>query len=131
MAYTYQYPHMAVTVDAAMLRRREGAMEILLIQRKHDPYAGHWALPGGFVDMDERLEPAARRELLEETGITAGELNLLGVFDAVDRDPRERTISIIYWGWAPDGAAEPRGRDDAADAAWHSLDALPPLAFDQ
>jgi len=90
--YTYDYPRPMVTVDIAIVTREESP-RILLIRRKHEPFAGSWALPGGFLDMDETLEAAARRELDEETGVAVGKLTFLGLFDAVDRDPRGRAIS--------------------------------------
>src|SRR6476660_8062009 len=93
--YTYDYPRPAVTVDVVIVTR-EPTPRVLLIKRKHDPYAGRWALPGGFVDMDEPLEDAARRELLEETGVRLARLEQLHTFGDPDRDPRGRTVSVVY-----------------------------------
>lgn len=126
------YPTFSVTVDAAVLRRRGGVVEILLIQRGKPPFAGRWALPGGFVEIDEPLEAAARRELEEETGIVAGALDQLGAFGDPGRDPRGRVVSIVYWGFAPEGkgGGATQAGDDAAEAAWFSLADPPAMAFD-
>lgn len=128
MSYTYKYPQIAVTVDAVVLRGGD-APSVLLIQRGGAPYAGKWALPGGFVEIDESCVDGAHRELAEETGLRGVDLQFLHYFDAVDRDPRQRSLSLTFWGVA-DGAADVGGADDAADARWHSLSALPELAFD-
>jgi 8-oxo-dGTP diphosphatase len=129
MAYTYQYPHMAVTVDAVVFR--DGAEpSVLLIKRGRDPHLGKWALPGGFAEMTETLLAATHRELEEETGLTNLSLQFLHYFDAVDRDPRERTLSLAFWGVVGTGADAVKGADDAADVRWQPLSALPPLAFD-
>ncbi|MEZ5960261.1 MAG: NUDIX hydrolase [Hyphomonadaceae bacterium] len=129
MPFTYHYPHMAVTVDAVVFRSGDSP-GVLLIKRGKDPYAGKWALPGGFVDMAETAEVAAHRELHEETGLRGVELRFLHYFDAVDRDPRERTLSLVFWGTVDEGTDGVAAADDAADAQWHPLSALPPLAFD-
>jgi 8-oxo-dGTP diphosphatase len=102
---------------------------VLLIRRRNPPFEGCWALPGGFVDERERARQAAARELAEETGIAAGELRLLGVYDAPDRDPRGWTVSVAYLACF-DGQVAAAGADDAGDARWWGLDELPPLAFD-
>lgn len=129
MPYTYDYPRMQVTVDAVILRAQEDGDEILLIERKHAPYEGCWAIPGGFVDMDETLADAAKRELYEETGIVVEKLVQIHTFDAINRDPRDRTISTVFLGFANEDATIKAG-DDASTADWFSMDALPPLAFD-
>lgn len=128
--FSYEYPHPAVAADVALFRRRGNTRELLLIRRGHEPFAGRWALPGGFVNIDEDLEPAARRELLEETGLRAGELRQLQTFGRPGRDPRERVITVVFIGYAADPQAVARGGDDAADARWFGLNALPELAFD-
>jgi len=128
-AYTYDYPRPMVTVDAAILSMRGGSSHILLIRRSRPPFEGAWALPGGFVEMDEPLEIAAARELAEETGLTGIPLRQLHTFGDPGRDPRGRTISAVYWGEAPPGTSI-KGGDDAAEAGWFPLDALPMLAFD-
>lgn len=129
MPYTYDYPRMQVTVDTVILRAQEDGDEILLIERKHAPYEGCWAIPGGFVDMDETLADAAKRELYEETGIVVEKLVQIHTFDAINRDPRDRTISTVFLGFANEDATIKAG-DDASTADWFSMDALPPLAFD-
>ena len=127
--FTYDYPRPAVTVDVVMVTGGTRP-RVLLIRRKHDPFAGMWALPGGFLDMDESLEDAARRELFEETGVTTGHLNQLHTFGALHRDPRGRTISVAYLALVNAARLQPRAADDAAAVAWHPLHRLPPLAFD-
>ena len=95
--YTYNYPHPAVTADCLVFARTDEGMKLLLIQRKNEPCKGKWAFPGGFMDIDETTVDAARRELKEETGLVVGELHRVGIFDAVDRDPRERIITVAYY----------------------------------
>lgn len=125
--YTYKYPRPALTTDALILKKNTA--EILLIQRGIDPYKGKWALPGGFVEMDELLEDACKRELMEETGLELAKLEQFKVFDKVDRDPRGRTISVVFYGFV-EKDAKVKGGDDAVEAAWFKLDDLPELAFD-
>ncbi len=129
MSYTYKYPQIAVTVDAVVFRSGEVA-SVLLIKRGQAPFESEWALPGGFVEIDETCRDAAHRELAEETGLRGVDLKFLHYFDAVDRDPRHRTLSLAYWGVADDGDVDISGADDATDARWHALTALPDLAFD-
>ncbi len=127
--YTYAYPRPMVTVDAVVLASGTAAPQVLLIRRKNAPFAGFWALPGGFVDMEESLETAAARELEEETGLRGVSLSQLHTFGDVGRDPRGRNITVVYCGQL----AEPspvRAGDDAAEAAWFPARALPPMAFD-
>lgn len=132
--YCYDYPRPALTVDAAVFRRIDGRWRILLIRRARDPFAGTWALPGGFVDMDETLARAAARELEEETGLTGVALEQLHTFGDPGRDPRGRTVSVVHVGIAGDadttGANAVHAADDAAEAEWHPIDDLPSLAFD-
>ena len=104
-------------------------MMVLLIQRRYEPFQGKWALPGGFVDVEETLESAVNRELEEETGIKNLELKQLHAFSSIHRDPRGRTISVVFWGIAKNNVVAVSG-DDAADAAWFPVDQLPELAFD-
>ena len=129
MAYTYKYPRPALTVDTVVFRKKEEKTEVLLIQRKNPPFQGSWALPGGFVDMDETLESAVARELLEETGIKNIDLKQMHAFSTPGRDPRGHTISVVFWGFLKDDQ-QAKGGDDAQDAAWFSIDKLPKLAFD-
>ncbi|HEX8269152.1 MAG TPA: NUDIX hydrolase [Flavobacterium sp.] len=118
-----------VTVDAVVFRVKSDAVELLLIQRKNDPFKGHWALPGGFVDEHEDLEVAAIRELKEETGLLINSLEQLRTFGTPHRDPRSHTVSVVHWGFAPDDAVI-AAADDAADARWLPIMELPELAFD-
>jgi 8-oxo-dGTP diphosphatase len=118
----------ALTVDVvALVGDPPGS--VLLVQRGREPFTGSWALPGGFVESGERVTEAAARELAEETTIEAGKLELLGVYDTPGRDPRGPTVSVVYV-LRSDTELEARGGDDAAEARWFSLDALPALAFD-
>ncbi len=130
--FTYDYPRPAVSVDIAVFHaEKRGPTKLLLIKRLRDPFAEHWALPGGFLDMDETLEEAAVRELREETQVQANRLEPIGAFSRVDRDPRGRVISFGFLAVLPDAPTpEAVAGDDAKDAAWFPLDALPPLAFD-
>lgn len=137
MPYTYEYPRPAVCVDCVVFGLPplkscgpNSGVWVLLIERGHDPFAGMWALPGGFIDIDEPLEEAAARELEEETGLRPPELVLAGVYGKPGRDPRGRTISIVYRAVVWKDACVPRGGDDARKAEWFPLAALPPMAFD-
>ncbi len=127
--YTYDYPRPAVTVDV-VVATCEPVPRVLLVRRKHEPFAGAWAIPGGFIEMEEPLEVSARRELREETGIEVEELRQLHTFGDPGRDPRGRTVSVVYLARADADRIKPRAGDDAVEAAWHRLDQLPPLAFD-
>jgi 8-oxo-dGTP diphosphatase len=108
----------------------ESPPRVLLIRRKHEPFTGVWALPGGFVDQDEPLEAAARRELFEETGLRVEQLEQMHTFGDPGRDPRGWTVSVAHVAWVDPQLARPRAGDDASEADWHPLDRLPPLAFD-
>lgn len=125
------YDRPSVTADVALFACRQARLDVLLVQRRRWPFAGYWATPGGFVDMSETLEQAARRELAEETGIHAAHLEQLHTFGNPNRDPRARVISVVFLGLVgPDEAHQPLAGDDAADAVWWPVDKLPPLAFD-
>ena len=130
MKYCYDYPRPAVTADIVILHRSENGCSVLLIERKNPPFEGSWAIPGGFVDMDETLEEAALRELEEETGVSGVELHQFHTFSKVDRDPRHRTITTVFIGYADASQITPNAGDDAANVKWFSMDALPALAFD-
>ena len=130
MKYCYDYPRPAVTADIIILKTINNQQFVLLIERKHPPFEGMWALPGGFVNMDETLEAAALRELREETRITGVELEQFHTFSEVNRDPRHRTITTVFIGKSGDTTASPEAGDDAAKTEWFALDQLPPLAFD-
>lgn len=128
--YTYPYPRPALTADVVALRDEGGVLEVLLIQRRHDPFKDLWALPGGFVDEWEAPEAAARREFAEETGVRwDGPLTLIGVFSKKGRDPRGWTVACAYLA-SLEGDEELVAADDAADARWFPVVALPPVAFD-
>lgn len=130
MAYTYEHPHPAVTVDVAVFTLTAGRLAVVLVRRAAWPHAGKWALPGGFVGIDESLKRAAWRELREETGIKAGYLEQLGAFGRPDRDPRERVITVVYIALAAADRLELRAGSDADEARLFCLDELPELAFD-
>ncbi len=129
MSFTYRYPRPAVTVDILVFRKEENELQLLLIQRNHAPYAGKWALPGGFMDMDETLEQAAVRELEEETGLKNIPLQQLKAYSALNRDPRHRTVSVAFTGFLKE-VQDVRAGDDARNARWFSVGRLPELAFD-
>lgn len=128
--FCYAYPHPAVTTDVVLLTVRHQRLELLLIKRAREPFAGSWALPGGFLEIDEDLEACALRELAEETGIRDVYLEQLGTFGRPDRDPRERVISVVYYALVSAQRLHPSAGSDAAETAWFALDELPPLAFD-
>ena len=128
MAYTYEYPRPAVTADCVVMTK-EDVPQVLLIERGNDPYKGCWALPGGFLEIDETTEQCAKRELKEETGLDVQQVWQIGAYSKVDRDPRGRNVCVAYLAII-DSPAEVMGLDDAAKAQWFPIDALPPLAFD-
>jgi 8-oxo-dGTP diphosphatase len=127
--HCYDYPRPALTADVIVLTR-EPAPRVLLIRRRHPPFAGSWALPGGFVDADEPLDTAARRELREETGLELTELTQMHTFGDPGRDPRGWTVSVAFAAVVDPATVQPVADDDAAEVAWHPLDHLPTLAFD-
>ena len=130
MSYTYEYPRPALTVDAVVFRENQNELEVLLIQRKHYPFEGMWALPGGFVDMDETVEEAVVRELEEETNLVFSNLKQLHTFSELGRDPRGRTVSVTFYGITPFDKSNVKGGDDASDAKWYDIKSIPALAFD-
>ncbi len=127
--YTYQYPRAAVTTDALVFVKENNRQFILLIERMNEPFKNKWALPGGFIEMDETLENACKRELEEETGLKVDKMTQFKTYDAVDRDPRHRTISTIFFAEL-DKKQKVKGGDDAARAEWFPVSGLPELAFD-
>lgn len=120
----------SVTVDVVILTMRKRRLEVLLVKRKHWPYEGLWAIPGGFVEIDESLEDAARRELEEETDVRDVYLEQLYTFGDPHRDPRTRVITVVYYALFRSDELHVAASDDAAESAWYPIAALPPLAFD-
>ena len=129
MCFTYDYPRPCVTTDCLIFRKIDSEWKLLLIERVNEPFKGCWALPGGFLEMEEDLDTCAARELQEETGLTGVVLHQLYAFGEPNRDPRHRTISVAYWG-IDETQQEAIGGDDAAKAQWFAIDKLPVLAFD-
>lgn len=128
--YQYDHPHPAVTVDVAIFTIRDGQLKLLLICRAGEPYRGKWALPGGFAHIDESLDEAAKRELAEETGVSGVYLEQLYTFGKVNRDPRERVITVAYYALVPSDKLTLQAASDAEAVGWFAIDALPKLAFD-
>ncbi len=130
MSYKYEYPHPAVTVDVVVFTIENDDLKVLLIQRDQDPFEGQWALPGGFIEIDEHLSDAAKRELKEETGVSASFLEQFYTFGHPDRDPRERIITVAYYALIPCDQLSLAAGDDARDAKLFAINELPELAFD-
>jgi 8-oxo-dGTP diphosphatase len=130
MAFSYQYPRAALTVDCVVFGFDEGELKVLLIERGLEPFKGRWALPGGFVRVDETVDDAARRELEEEAGLKNVFLEQLYTFGAVDRDPRERVVSVAHYALVKLAAHDTRAATDAADSRWFPISSVPKLAFD-
>ena len=126
--YQYRYEHMAVTTDCVIFTYEDRQLKVLLVRRGGEPFKGCWAFPGGFLQNKETAVDGALRELREETGLEAAAIGELGIFSDPDRDPRERVITIAYYALVK--PSEVFGGDDAEDAAWFPIDALPELAFD-
>ena len=130
MSFTYTYPRPALAVDCVVFGLDEADLAVLLIRRDLEPFAGKWALPGGFVHIDETVDEAARRELAEETGLGRVFLEQLYTFGATDRDPRERVVTVAYYALVNLEGHRVKAATDARDAAWFSVSDLPALAFD-
>lgn len=130
MSYTYEYPRPSGTVDSALVAPGKDGPRILLIRRGHEPFTGDWALPGGFLELEEELVTGAARELAEETMVSGVPMQPLFLCGAVGRDPRGRTLTMVYGALVDAGKFQPKGSDDAAEAAWHPLDDPPKMAFD-
>ncbi len=130
MPHTYQYPRAALTVDCVVFGYDEGELKVLLIERGLEPFKGRWALPGGFVRVEETIDEAARRELQEEAGIRKVFLEQLYTFGAVDRDPRERVVSVAHYALVKLAGFTTRAATDATDARWFPVSKVPKLAFD-
>lgn len=124
------YPCPSVTVDVIIFTLYDNDLQVLLVKRGNPPFEGMWAIPGGFVGIDESLERAALRELEEETGVRDVYLEQLYTFGDAGRDPRGRVITVAYFALVPATAVQPRAGYDAAEARWWSMYDLPPLAFD-
>jgi 8-oxo-dGTP diphosphatase len=125
-----KYERPSVTVDVLMMSLRQRDLQILLIKRRSWPYEGMWAIPGGFINMDESLETAAKRELQEETGVQDVYLEQLYTFGDPGRDPRTRVITVVYFALLDSERLQVKAASDAADVGWFSVYELPPLAFD-
>ncbi len=130
MTHAYEFPRAALTVDCVVFGFDEGDLKLLLIERDLPPFRGKWALPGGFVRIEETLEEAALRELEEETGVSRVYLEQLYTFGAIDRDPRERVVSVAYYGLVKLSDHRIQAATDAAQAAWFPVADPPSLAFD-
>lgn len=127
--YSYKYPRAALTTDAIVFVKKENSIAILLIERAGEPFKKKWALPGGFIEMDETLETACKRELLEETGLLVNKITQFKTYGAINRDPRSRTVSVVYFTELKE-KQKVKGGDDAARAEWFVITNLPELAFD-
>jgi 8-oxo-dGTP diphosphatase len=131
MSFTYKYARPAITTDCVVFTRDKKGLKVLLIQRRNEPFKGRWALPGGFAESGECLEDTARRELQEETGLKGIPLKQFHTFSDPNRDPREHVITVAYYAVISlEKHHVVRASDDASEAAWFYLDALPGLAFD-
>lgn len=130
MPHTYEYPRAALTVDCVVFGFDEEELKVLLIRRGLAPFLGKWALPGGFVRVEETVDEAARRELEEETGLSEVFLEQLYTFGSVRRDPRERVVSVAYYSLVKLSEHPATGASDASDALWYPVAKVPPLAFD-
>lgn len=128
--FTYEYPRPSVTVDCVIFGLDNADLKVLLIERLHEPYANSWALPGGFVDMEETIDKAAQRELEEETGVSDVFMEQLYTFGDVLRDPRGRVISVAYYALVNVAECKVIAGSDASKAEWFPVDKLPKLAFD-
>jgi 8-oxo-dGTP diphosphatase len=131
MNNSFEHPKPSLTVDCVVFGLDESnELRVLLIQRAYDPFAGSWALPGGFVKIEEDLESAARRELEEETAVRDIYIEQLYTFGNFDRDPRGRVVSVAYYALINLKNHPVKASTDAKNAAWFKLDEIPELAFD-
>lgn len=128
--YCYRYPHPALTVDCVIFGFDADSLKVLLVERGIEPFKGLWALPGGFMHIDETAEEAARRELREETNISEVYMEQFRVFSRVDRDPRERVVTVAFMALVRPADCHLIAGDDAANALWFDEHQLPPMAFD-
>lgn len=127
--YEYDYPRPAVSADVMVVDSNHDPLQLLLVKRLNDPFKNSWALPGGFMNIDETLESAAMRELKEETSLVVDDVQQIGAFSAIDRDVRTRVITFAFLATRPEGQTAVAA-DDALEADWFSIDKLPKLAFD-
>ena len=129
--YVYEWPRPMLSADAVVFSFCRGRARLLLIRRKNEPFKGKWAIPGGYVGIDEELEDAVVRELREETGLTGIRLEQMHTFGKCGRDPRGRQITVAFMGIAGQGHMRIKAGDDAAEARWFEIEKLPEdLAFD-
>lgn len=128
MAYHYKYPRPSVTADCIVITK-DSQSKVLLVKRRNEPFKDYWAFPGGYMNMDETTEQCAIRELEEETGLKVEHIQQIGAYSKVDRAPRGRTITVAYLAIV-DSPIYVVGNDDAVEAEWFHLSALPQLAFD-
>ncbi len=127
MSYTYRHPHPAVTTNVVIFTLLDEQLRLLLVKRPREPFMGYWALPGGFIDLEEDLEASAKRALERETGVTGVYLEQLYTFGRPDRDPRERVITVAYYALVP--SDQVRLRDDSS-VGWFPVESRPTLALD-
>jgi 8-oxo-dGTP diphosphatase len=130
MPYTYEYPRPALSVDIVVFALDKHDLQVMLVERDLKPFAGQWALPGGFVGIDETIDDAARRELEEETGLKNIFLEQLYTFGDVHRDPRDRVVTVAYYALVDLEGHNVHASSDARSAAWFTVNDLPKLAFD-
>ena len=130
MDYHYPYPHPAVTADCVLFGLDDDGLRVLLVERRNEPFKGRWAFPGGFMNMDETAEQCAVRELAEETGVGPLRVEQLTKVSTVNRDPRERTVSVVFLALARKSDCRVSAGDDARSAQWFPWNDVPPLAFD-
>lgn len=130
MATAKMVQQLMLAADSVVFNWNDGDLRLLLIKRSDEPFKGLWALPGGFVDLDEDLDKAAKRELKEETGLRLSTLEQFKTFGHPKRDPRGRVISVVYLALVGEGSSKLKAGDDAAEADWLSVSKLPKLSFD-
>jgi 8-oxo-dGTP diphosphatase len=130
MKKTSEYTKPSLATDLVIFAYNKGSLEVLLIQRKNDPFKDSWALPGGFLDENETTEACAARELNEETGLKVANLNLVGVYSKPNRDPRSRVVSVAYTTFIAKPKYALKAQDDASNLQWLPLSKIPKLAFD-
>ena len=130
MGFTYNYPRPAVTTDTLVFRAGKECIEVLLIKRKKEPYKDFWALPGGFLEIEETPLEGARRELKEETNLVIDVLKEVGTFGEIDRDPRGRTITIVFYTFINNHSQIAKASTDVTEVRWFAVKDIPEMAFD-